>query len=506
MAARSPFDALSLPELAGLAWRHAWLSEARAGQLLPEGDWDTAIWLAGRGHGKTRILVEAAGWEAWRIPNIRVHALAPTAGDIRKTVFEGESGFLEKLPKEIIAEYNRSTHELTLVNGSRITGYSVVEEADRLRGPQCHFLIFDEAAASDRPAGNLEAAYNVASLGCRLPYPDGSPSRKLIATTPRPIPFLRNLIKRPGARVIRGTTYENLKNLSASFLREILQHEGTAYGKQEIQGELLEMNEGAIFPRPWFRLWPNGKKFPEFAFVMMSLDTAFDEENFDSKKQESDYSACGVYGIFNVNAAFTPEERKRLGVKQKYAALVCDFWMERLGFPELAEKTRKQYRTKYGAGGPGGTSARRPELVLIEVKGSGISLRQTLIKYGVPTWPYNPGRQSKTMRAHAAAPLVKQGMLFVPESARPDRKGMVRDWIEPMLLQVCAYSGPGSVEHDDALDQMTQAMLYLSNRGFFQAEPEERAMPDQDEAEEKKQRDAVARQERNESGRNPYAE
>lgn len=455
------------------AWaaRQKWLSEAREKQLLPEGDdWDTCLWVAGRFFGKTRTIVEAAWWEAYRVPGIRIHSLAPTLGDVHRVVMEGESGFINKMPSCLIKRYDKQMKEIELINGSLITGFSVVEEANRLRGPQCHLLTFDEAAAADRPAGNLEAAYRVASLGVRLPYPDGTPSRKLIATTPRPIPFFKRLISRPGVVLIQGTSYENKENVASSVMNEVLSLKGTIYGKQEIYGEFIdEDSDVSIFKRAWFRLWPADRKLPEFSFILEVYDTAYSEENYDKKKQETDPTASVVFGIFNVAANFTEQERRRMGVRGRYAALMCDYWSEHLGFPDLIDKARKQHRIKWGAA-PG----RRADIVLIEEKASGISVRQQLAVYGVPTWPYNPGRQSKTMRAHAVSPLVKQGCVFVPESLRPERKGMVRDWVEPFLEQVCAFAGPGSVEHDDAMDCLSSGLLYLRDRDILSATPDKK--------------------------------
>ena len=179
-------DLLEDIDIAALGWRQRWLKEARPEQLLPPGrDWDTAAWIGGRFMGKTRVLVEAGGWEAYRIPNLRIHAVSPTKGDIRKTFFEGPSGFLQRVPRELIRNYNRSLHELHFHNGSAVYGFSAEAEGDRLRGPACALLLMDEVAAWNRPAGNLEAAYKAAVLGCREPYPDGTPARKLLATTDR---------------------------------------------------------------------------------------------------------------------------------------------------------------------------------------------------------------------------------------------------------------------------------------------------------------------------------
>ena len=466
-------------DLAAIQARAKWCQQdARPNQLLPPGnDWDTAIWIAGRFFGKTRTLVEAAWWEAYRCPGIRIHALAPTLGDVRRVLFEGESGFMAKIPPELLKQYNKDAKEIILTNGSMISGFSVVEEADRLRGPQCHLLIFDEAAAADRPVGNLEAAYRVAALGVRLPYPDGTPSRKLVATTPKPIPFLKRLIKREGVVLIQGTSLENKANVASSVMREVLAHQGTSYGKQEIYGQFIDDEPPeAIFKRNWFRLWPANRKLPVFSFVLEVYDTAFTEATFDKRSLKADPTGGVVLGVFDIAQNFTEAERRKMNVRGRYAALLCDAWTEYLGFPDLLEKARTQHRVKWG-----GNGGRRGDVVLIEDKGSGISLRQALGQYGVPTWPYNPHRESKTTRAHAVAPLVMQGCVFIPESAREDRKGLPRDWVEPFLEQVCSFFGPGTTEHDEFVDCVSSGLIYLRDRSMLESKPEKKWIdPDQD--------------------------
>lgn len=472
-----PLDLSLLPQvdLKALAAREAWLKEARKSQLLPLGDWDTCIWIAGRFYGKTRCIVEPMWWEAYRVPGIRIHALAPTLGDVRRTFFEGESGFLAKMPPELVKNYNKTDKEIYLTNGSLIAGFACVEEADRLRGPQSHHLCFDEAAAADRPAGNLESAWRVAALGCRLPMPDGSPSRKLIATTPRPIPFLKRLVKRPGVLVVRGTSYENFSNISRTARNEVVSLEGTAYGRQEILGEFIdEEADLSILKRSWIKLWPvdphtgRHKPLPDFSFILESYDTAASEENYDNKKQETDPTASIVLGVFNVAQVFNEAERKRMKLRSKYACLLLDCWSERLGLPELLDKARVQRRKKWG---PMATS-RRSDIILIEDKSSGPGVRQMLAKWGAPVWPMKP-RVSKAMRGHAVSPLVHQGMLWVPESMREDRRGLAIAWAEEFLEQICGFAGEGSVEHDDYFDTVVHALTYLKDRGLLEATPEE---------------------------------
>ena len=394
-------------------------------------------------------------------------------------VFEGESGFKAKTPTECLrggrweTAFNRSDKELYFANGSMVAGFACVEEADRLRGPQCHALIFDEAAAADRPAGNLEAAWKVASLGCRLPMPDGSPSRKLIATTPRPIPFLRRLEKQAGTIVVEGSSYENRANVSEAAMRAVLILDGTLYGQQEIYGKYIdEANDATIIKRSWIRLFPTRntdgtlRKLPSFHFILMSLDTAQSEEDFDAKKQETDPSGCVVLGVFNTHDALSDMERLRMKVRGRYAALLLDCWAERLAEPALLDKVRDQNRMKWGP-----MPGKRADVVVIENKSSGPGIRQWLAKWGVPCWPYNPGQRSKTTRLHGVSPIIYQGGLFVPESDREERKGQPRSWAEPYIEQVCAFAGPGSVEHDEYVDCTSQGVEYLRDRNMLEAKP-----------------------------------
>lgn len=478
---------LSLADLKAAEAREKWLRQARnpqrMGKQLPpvDLDWEILLFVAGRGFGKTAAQVQWAWWEGWRVPNLVIHAIAPTLSDVRGTTFEGPAGFNATIPAECLLHgtlekaYNKTAHELRLSNGSLIRGFGAVEEAGRLRGPQCAALICDELREWEKPAGNLKLAMNNALFGLRLPYPDGSPSRAVMGTTPKPIPFLKQFEKRDGVRVVRGTSYENLSNLSATFRSQLMSLAGTAMGRQEIDAAYIdEESDLSILKRGWIKLWPvdprtgRHKPLPEFSFIVESYDTAASEENYDNKKQETDPTASVVLGVFNVNQVFNEAERKRLKLRSKYACLLLDCWSERLGLPELLDKARAQHRKKWGPA----AVARRSDIILIEDKSSGPGVRQMMAKWGAPVWPMK-ARVNKAMRGHAVSPLVHQGMFWVPESPAPDRAGQAIAWSEECLEQMCGFAGEGSIEHDDYYDAIVHALTYLKERGLLEATPEE---------------------------------
>lgn len=506
-------------KIAGAA-RKKWIAQARAGkqhgkQLPPiDLDWEILLMLAGRGWGKTASEVQWAWWEGWRVPNLVIHAVAPTMNDVRGTLFEGPAGFLATIPYELLlggaqsTAYNKTLHELRLCNGTLFRGFGAVEEAGRLRGPQCHAMICDELREWDRPAGNLELAMDNALFGLRLPYPDGTPSRAVMGTTPKPIRYLKNFEKRPKVRVVRGTSYENLDNLASAYRTQIMTLAGTLIGKQEIMGLYIdEESDQSIIKRRWIRLWPLDKetgkprKLPEFSMIIEVYDTASSEENFDKKRQTTDPTASIVLGVFNVAQCFTEEERKKFNVRCKYAALLLNCWSERLGLPELLDKAREQHRTLWGPKGKG----RRSNLVLIEDKSSGPGLRQFLARWGIPAWPYNP-KVGKRARASNISPLIMQGMFWVPESGRKDRKGQEVDWATEMLEQVCAFFGEGTTEFDDYVDCLTSGFAHLQSIGVLEAAPEIKFI-DAEEKKEHEEREAlrISRREQDRVAVNPYA-
>lgn len=512
-------DLLGDAEQSALAARATWLQSAwnpanrpgpgAVGKQIPPSaiNWEVLIWRCGRNFGKTRAESEWLWWEMWQFPRLLGHYLAATLGDVRGTIFEGPSGLRAVIPAECLEgrswdqACNINDKTVMLANGSVIKGFATTQEARRLRGPACHALAGDELAWWDQPAGNLQDALDVAMLGVRMPWPDKRPARAVFGTTPRTIPFLKNFERRKNTIVVTGSSYENMPQTADSYRNKLLSHEGTQIARQEIYGEYVEDEDFGIFKRSWFRLWPKDKKLPVFSFIVMSLDTASKEQDYDPKKRKTDPSACTVWGIFNIPQNFTSDETRKMGARGRYAALLCDAWDEYLDFPDLCDKVRKQYTTKWGMS-PG----KRADILLIEDKSSGIQLRQVMLRYNLPAWPYNPNRASKTMRAHAIAPYAKNGCFFIPESGREDRKGQPRDWCEPFLEQVCAFKGEGSTQFDDYVDAFTQAGIYLSSRDMLSFNPLEGIPIDYEEKRAKDIEDATRRYEETKPAGNYYAE
>jgi phage terminase large subunit-like protein len=230
---------LSLAERAVLAFR--WEAWARPAQLPPPGDWRVWLYMAGRGAGKTRAgaewvrrLVEVEGVQ-------RIALVGPTAADVRDVMVAGESGILATAPPWCRPVYEPSKRRLIWPNGAQAFLYSA-EEPDRLRGPQHEAAWCDELCAWTK----AQDCWDMLQFGLRL----GSNPRVFVSTTPRPMPVLKSLLSMPQCVVTRGRTVDNAPNLAGQFISEIAaRYEGTRLGRQELEGELLEDIEGALWNR-----------------------------------------------------------------------------------------------------------------------------------------------------------------------------------------------------------------------------------------------------------------
>lgn len=234
-----------------------WTTEARPNQLAPEGDWLVWLILAGRGFGKTRTGAEWCKLQAQE-PSTRGALVGATLDDVRDTMVEGESGLLAVLPPSMLrggsieSAWNRTLVELHLSNGSRMKGFSS-QKPDKLRGPQHHYAWCDEPMAwADADRGTQEESTTWSNLmfGLRL----GRHPRAVVTGTPKPRRLLvgndesPGLLHMDGVVVTKGSTYDNLANLAPTFAAQILsRYEGTRTGRQELDAEVLEDVEGALW-------------------------------------------------------------------------------------------------------------------------------------------------------------------------------------------------------------------------------------------------------------------
>lgn len=237
--------------------------EARDKQKAPPGDWTTWLICAGRGFGKTRTGSEWIVERALHEPGAYAIA-APTFSHTRDICIEGRgtddsrpSGVLSVLERRGYTapddlRWNRSLGELTLANGSQLKLLSA-DEPDRARGWN-----FAAGWCDELSSWRYRDAFDQLRLALRA----GTHPQMIITTTPKPIPLVKEMVKRPDVVVTRGTTWENRDNLPASALEDFERmYAGTRIGQQELEGEILD-DLGLLFSRQWFNFDEHPERWP----------------------------------------------------------------------------------------------------------------------------------------------------------------------------------------------------------------------------------------------------
>lgn len=219
-------------------WDGGW---ARAGQQAPDGtDW--RIWLirAGRGFGKTRAGAEWVTAIAGADAGASIALVGATAADVRRVMIEGPSGLRAVAKTGQVPRYTINKGEVRWPNGARAFVYSA-DVPDQLRGPEHSAAWCDELAKWRRG----DAAWDNLMMGLRR----GSHPRVLVTTTPRPTNLMKRVLRARGLVETRGATRDNpfLPDVFVDQVEEA--YGGTALGRQELDGEMIEDLAGALWSR-----------------------------------------------------------------------------------------------------------------------------------------------------------------------------------------------------------------------------------------------------------------
>jgi phage terminase large subunit-like protein len=288
-----------------------WRSKAREAQLPPEGDWSILHLRGGRGSGKSWASARIFGELLLEADPLRVESgpgqwaiVAPTYGDARDVCVEApESGLLAALGtdrnevdsgrSERVALWNRSLGELRLRDGSVIFIDGADDGALRIQGKNLRGCWAEEIGLWKR----WEQAWDE-SIGYALRKGDA----KLVASgTPKADMPARALVQRLIAdeKVVnrRLRTFDNEANLSPAFLESRRLQIGTRLGRQELEGEILEDVEGAL----WSRAWIDDTRVqgpPELRRSVVALDPA--DGTAAGDKQAIVTAGQGIDGHFYV--------------------------------------------------------------------------------------------------------------------------------------------------------------------------------------------------------------
>jgi phage terminase large subunit-like protein len=419
----------------GLGGPRAWRGLARPKQLSPndpghhlpdengfrcgcagvDESWNIWMFMAGRGCGKTWA---GANWiieQALKNPGTMWAVVAPTFRDVRVTCFEGPSGIRRQLEPGEEAQWRRNELRLDLVNGSVLYGYSA-DQPERLRGSNLSGAWTDEMGSWQYE----ETWYEGLVPALRI----GEHPRVLVTTTPRPTHLVRDLYSRRDGtvHVTTASTWENAKNLSAAALDELRRrYEGTRLGRQELEGELLEDLEGAL----WRRSDIDAARVkvgdvPDLIRVVVGIDPAV------TSTEESDETGIVVAGDDGHGHGY----------------VLGDYSMK--GTPEQCMREAVRAYKRHGA-----------DCIVAEVNNGGDFIGSVLRAVD-PDVPYRTVRASrgKALRAEPVSALAEQRRLHHVGSL-----GELED-------QLCSYV-PGIGASPDRMDALVWAVFEL--KGLSQA-------------------------------------
>ena len=329
--------------------KHDWHFWARPEQLLPTDNsdprlqeqsltlskWNTWLALAGRGWGKTRTGAETV--RDWVKQGFGIiHCVAPTRGDVRRVMVEGDSGLLKTCWKGDRTNrgadmgypvWSPTNNTLTWANGAKAVFFSA-EDPERLRGPQAHKAWCDEICSWN----NAQDTWDMLQFGLRL----GRHPQCLVTTTPKTTKLIRSIVNDDRTIISRGSTYDNSANLAGTFLEAVRkQYEGTRLGRQELYAEILDEASGALWNRSLLASCEVDKdQVPPLNRIVVSLDPAV------TSNSESDMTGIIVAGVDVNGHAYVLEDATGKYTPQQWASKAIALYREYMADRIVAEKNQ----------------------------------------------------------------------------------------------------------------------------------------------------------------------
>ncbi len=214
-------------------------------QLPPPGDWRSWVIMGGRGAGKTRA---GAEWVRAQVEGnmpldpgrcSRVALIGETQDQVREVMIFGDSGILACCPPDRKPVWEAGRKRLVWPNGATAQVFSA-HEPEGLRGPQFDAAWVDELAKWKKG----QETWDMLQFALRL----GDDPRSCVTTTPRNVAVLKGILGNPSTVMTHAPTSANRANLARSFLEEVVaRYHDTRLGRQELEGQLLEDAEGALW-------------------------------------------------------------------------------------------------------------------------------------------------------------------------------------------------------------------------------------------------------------------
>jgi len=312
----------------GKAHEGAEYKHARGDQWPPVGsDWFVWLIMSGRGAGKTR---SGAEWTRKISSKVgRIAGVTRRGVDFRATMVEGKSGLIKICEASGMKDYvyYPSRKEFHFPNGAVVYGYSA-EEPDSLRGPEHGAAWLDEPAHMPL----ITDVWDNLLMGLRIPGLPGG-AKVLCTSTPLPIKWLKDLIKDETTRMVRVSTMVNIDNLDPVFRRNVIdKYTGTRRGRQELEGEILEDVEGALWKMSMIEGYRDDQATKEeMSRILVSVDPA---GTSSKRRDETGIVVVGKKG----NSFYVLDDRSGHYTPEQWASMAWKLFDEYKADKIVAEK------------------------------------------------------------------------------------------------------------------------------------------------------------------------
>jgi len=206
------------------------------------------LMLGGRGTGKTEGAARYVNRHVTgppcdpRLPGgHRPLIVAPTQGDAFDACYNGPSG-LKTINPNVKTYVAAGGLSVLWPNGcrARLLGAYTKEDIERLRSAGNTCLVWMEEVAAQRYLG---AALDHTRMGLRI----GVRPHYVASTTPKPRPEVRALLADPTTLITRGRTRDAIRLDPTVLASYLARYEGTRTGLQELDAEMLDDIEGALW-------------------------------------------------------------------------------------------------------------------------------------------------------------------------------------------------------------------------------------------------------------------
>ena len=188
----------------------------------------------------------------------------------QKTKAVQVDGLIDASPPWFKPEWIASSSHLVWPNGAIAWAFTP-EVPGAIRSPNLHLCWLSEVQSW--PTVTREEALLNFQFATRVGY-----ARTLWDATPKKRhPILRRFLARSASEpdrhiVYRGRMIENRRNLAASVIEDLeREYAGTQQGREELDGEMSDEADGALFKAAWIRRAPSPSSF---AYRVIAVDPA----------------------------------------------------------------------------------------------------------------------------------------------------------------------------------------------------------------------------------------